>query len=116
MNVYLEWEKKSEQNVNFWILQIYKSMGFSGGLVGKESTCNAEGTGDAVLIPALGISLGEGKATHSSIPAWKILWTEELDRIKSKGHKEPDTTEQLSMHKHKSLKNDSFKNITGSRK
>ena len=24
-------------------------------------------------------SLGEGMATHTSILAWKILWTEELD-------------------------------------
>ena len=41
-------------------------MGFSGGLVDKESTCNAGDSGDAVLIPALGRSLREGKATHSS--------------------------------------------------
>ena len=91
-------------------------MGFSGGLVDKESTCNAGDSGDAVLIPALGRSLREGKATHSSTLAWKILWTEEPVRIQSKGHKESDMTEQLSMQKHKSLKNDSFKNITESRK
>ena len=60
-------------------------MGFSGGLVVKESICNEGGTGDTVLIPALGRSLGEGKATHSSILAWKILWTEEPGRIQSKG-------------------------------
>ena len=44
-------------------------MGFSGGLVVKESICSEGGTGDTVLIPALGRSLGEGKATHSSILA-----------------------------------------------
>ena len=32
-------------------------MGFSGGLDGKESTCNA---GDPDLIPGLGRSLGKG--------------------------------------------------------
>ena len=38
-------------------------------------------------------------ATHSSILAWKILWTEEPGRLQSPwGCKELDTTEQLSMH------------------
>ena len=32
-------------------------------------------------------------ATHSSILAWKITWTEELGRLQSMGHKESDTTE-----------------------
>ena len=32
--------------------------------------------------------LEKGKATHSSILAWRILW----------GHKEPDRTEQLALH------------------
>ena len=41
-------------------------MGFSGGLDGKESTCNA---GDPDLIPGLGRSLGKGKAIHCSILA-----------------------------------------------
>ena len=36
-------------------------------------------------------------ATHSSILAWKIPWTEETGRLWSIGHKESDTTEQLSM-------------------
>ena len=39
---------------------------FSGGLDGKESTCNA---GDPCLIPGLGRSPGDGMATHSSILA-----------------------------------------------
>ena len=41
---------------------------------GKESVCNA---GDPVSIPGLGRSPGEWMATHSSILAWRILWTEE---------------------------------------
>ena len=36
-------------------------------------------------------SLETGKATHSSILAWRILWTSPW------GHKELDTTEQLSL-------------------
>ena len=38
-------------------------------------------------------------ATHSSILAWKIPWTEEPDRPQSMGVTESDTTEQLSRHK-----------------
>ena len=30
-------------------------------------------------------SLGEGMATHSSIPAWEIPWTEEPGGLQSKG-------------------------------
>ena len=35
-------------------------MGFPGGSMGKESTCNAADTGDTGLIPELGRSPGEG--------------------------------------------------------
>ena len=45
---------------------------FSCGSAGKESACNA---GDLGSIPGLGRSLEKGKATHSSILAWRILWT-----------------------------------------
>ena len=34
-------------------------------------------------------------ATHFSILAWKIPWTEEPGRLQSMGHKESDTTEQF---------------------
>ena len=40
--------------------------------------------------------LEEGIATHSSILAWRIPWTEEPGGLQSIGHKESDTTEQLS--------------------
>ena len=43
--------------------------------------------GDLGSIPGLGRSLEEGKATHSSILAWRIPW----------GHKELNTTERLSL-------------------
>ena len=35
-------------------------------------------------------------ATHSSILAWRIPWTEELGRLQSEGHKESDMTEQVT--------------------
>ena len=43
--------------------------GFPCGSAGKESTSNV---GDMGLIPVLERSLEKGKATHSSIPAWRI--------------------------------------------
>ena len=46
---------------------------FPGSSEGKVSDCNA---GDPGLIPRLGRSLKEEMATHSSILAWKISWTE----------------------------------------
>ena len=48
----------------------------------KESACQAE---DAGLIPESGRSPGEGMATHSSILAWNIPWTEEPDGLQSTG-------------------------------
>ena len=41
-------------------------------------------------------------ATHSSILAWRIPWTEELGGLQSTGHTELDTTERLhfSFHFH----------------
>jgi len=43
-------------------------------LSGKEVACNA---GDPRSIPGSGKSLEKGMATHSSILAWRIPWTEE---------------------------------------
>ena len=37
-------------------------------------------------------------ATHSSILAWKIPWTEEPGRLQSMGREESDMTEQLHFH------------------
>ena len=38
-------------------------------------------------------TLVEGVATHSSILAWRIPWTEEPGRVRSMGSQESDTTE-----------------------
>ena len=40
--------------------------------------------------------LEKGMATHSSIPAWRIPWTEEPGGLRSMGHKESDMTERLT--------------------
>ena len=37
-------------------------------------------------------------ATHSSILAWRIPWTEELGGLQSTGRKESDMTERLHFH------------------
>ena len=39
-------------------------------------------------------------ATHSSILAWRIPWTEEPGGLQSMGHKESDTPERLHFHFH----------------
>ena len=57
-------------------------LGFPGGSDSKESACNA---GDLGLIPGLEDPLEKGMTTHSSILAWRILWTEELGRLQSIG-------------------------------
>jgi len=43
----------------------------------------------------------EGMAIHSSILAWRILWTEKLAGYSLWSHKESDTTEQLSTAQHR---------------
>ena len=62
--------------------------GFPDGSVGKESTCNAGNPGDVGLIPGMGRSLEEKMATHSSILARRVPWTEE-----------PGITEHARTHK-----------------
>ena len=63
-------------------------------LVVKNLPASAEDAGDAGLTPGSGRSLEKEMATHSSIPAWKIPWTEERGGLYSPwGHKGPDTTE-----------------------
>ena len=49
---------------------------------GKASAYNV---GDPGLIPGSGRSPGEDTATHSSIHAWKIPWTEEPGGLQSMG-------------------------------
>ena len=52
--------------------------------------------------PSLGRedSLEKEMATHSSILAWRIPWTEEPGGYSPRGHKELDTTESLTVPRH----------------
>ena len=54
--------------------------GFPGGSDGKESASNV---GDPGLIPGWDDPLEKEMATHSSILAWEIPWTEEPGRLQS---------------------------------
>ena len=49
----------------------------------KNLPANAENIGDAGSIPGSGRSLEKEMATHSSILAWRILWTEEPVSLQS---------------------------------
>ena len=53
-------------------------MGFPGGSDCEESACNA---GDLHSIPGSEDALEKGKATHSSILAWRIPWTEKPGKL-----------------------------------
>ena len=70
-------------------MQIYASpsvvIGLPRWLMGKESTCHAEGTGDMGLITGWGRSPGEGHGNHSSILAWRIPGTEQPGGLQSVG-------------------------------
>ena len=50
--------------------------GFPGGARGKELPANAGDIKTLVQSLGQGDPLEEGMATHSSIPAWRIPWTE----------------------------------------
>ena len=56
----------------------------------KAFACNA---GDPGSISGWEDHLEEEMATHSSVLAWRIPWTEEPGGLQSMGHKESDTTE-----------------------
>ena len=49
----------------------------------KNPLDNAGDVSDAGLIPGSGRCPEEGMATHSSILAWRIAWTEEPGRLQS---------------------------------
>ena len=70
-----------------------EAWGFTDGASGKES--NAGDTEDPSSIPGQKDSLEEEMATHSSILAWRIPWTEEPCGLQAmRPHR--DMTEQLS--------------------
>ena len=62
--------------------KIHIIQAFPGGASGKEPAWHVR---DAGSIPQSEDSLEEGMATHSSILAWRIPWTEEPGGLQSMG-------------------------------
>ena len=65
------------------LLVVSVALSFPGGTSGKEPACQCRRTWDLGSIPGLEDPLGEGTATHSSILAWRIPWTEEPGGLQS---------------------------------
>ena len=62
--------------------------GFPGGTSGKESACQCRRHERLGFDPWLGkIPLEEEMVTHSSVLAWRILWTEEPGGLQRMGSK-----------------------------
>ena len=72
------------------VTQTHAHWGFPGGSGGKGSTCNA-GDCRPGFNPWVGKIPQEGVATHSSIFAWRIQWTEEPGGLQSMGVTESQT-------------------------
>ena len=66
---------KSLDNLRAWSKG--RKKGFPGGMVVKNLPANGGDARDVGSIPGSGRPPGEGNATCSSIPVWKITWTEE---------------------------------------
>ena len=76
------------------------SLSFPCGSDDKEFKCN---TGDQVRSLDWGDPLEEELATHSSIRAWRIPWTQETGELQFMGSQKVDSTEQLSGFTHRHL-------------
>ena len=57
----------------------------------KNPSANAGDISNEGWIPGLGNPLEEGIATHSSILAWRFLWTEEPGGLQSMGFQKSQT-------------------------
>ena len=66
------------------------SRGFCGGSDGKESASNEGDQGQED-------PLEKDLATHSDVLVWRIPWTEKPGGLSPRGHKELDTSEQLTL-------------------
>jgi len=66
-------------------IYIYIHMDFLGGQWVKNLPATQETQETQIRSLGPEVPLKEGMATHSSILAWRIPWTEELSRLQSKG-------------------------------
>ena len=65
------------------MLDVFPVEGALVALMVKNLPADAGDLRDTGSIPGLGRSLGGGHATHSSILAWRIPWTEEPGGLQS---------------------------------
>ena len=87
---YFNFEMGSYSNAYFPVI-ILIIVAFPNGSVGKESAWNAADT-DEIWSLGQEDPLEKEMATHSSILAWRIPWTEEPDGLQNpRGCKESDT-------------------------
>ena len=68
--------------IDFYNVALVVEKGFPGSSARKESACNA---GDPGSIAGSEDPLEKGMATHFSILAWRIPWTEEPGGLQSMG-------------------------------
>ena len=94
-----------EKKITPWVflgkgVGFHCEQGFPGGIVVKHPPASVRDAGDLGSIPRLGRSPRGGHATHSSILAWRIPWTEEpgglLQSLPSMGSQRSRT--RLSIH------------------
>ena len=67
--------KYNKSTFDKYFIDVYQ--GFPGGANGKEPTCQYRRQETQVWSLGQEDPLEEGVATYSSIPAWRIAWTEE---------------------------------------
>ena len=106
-NFHLNEEIISSPCVSIIFINVFKKkniiifLGFSGGSGINNLPANSGYKG---LIPGLGISPREEMATHSSILAWEIPWTEEPGGLQSLGLQRVDMTYRINNNKYSSQK------------
>ena len=76
------------------LVHIFKGRGFPDSSAGKEFTCNA---GDPRLVPGLGRSPGEGNGYSHQYSCLENSMDRGAGGLRPMGHKESDTTEQLTL-------------------
>ena len=83
----MESENPSQEmgEASSWGLRPGVQVDFPGALVEKNPPTNAGSVRDLGSISGLGRSPEEGMATHPSILAWRISWTEEPGGLQSIG-------------------------------
>ena len=67
-------------------------------LVVKNPPANSGDKRDPGSIPSSGRSPEEGNSNHSSIPAWRIPWTEEPGKLQPMGSQSRTQLKRLSLH------------------